>query len=51
MSRDDYRERKARDRARKAQRKAEKKAKRAIGMIPTMFLRRDELPRYKENAR
>jgi hypothetical protein len=29
MSRDDYRERKARDRARKAQRKAEKKAKRA----------------------
>ena len=29
MIRDDYRERKARDRARKAQRKAEKKAKRA----------------------
>lgn len=29
MSRDDYREAKARDRARKAQRKAEKKAKRA----------------------
>ena len=29
MSRDDYREAKARDRARKAQRKAKKKAKRA----------------------
>ncbi len=29
MSRDDYREAKARERARKAQRKAEKKAKRA----------------------
>jgi hypothetical protein len=29
MSRDDYREAKARDRARKEQRKAEKKAKRA----------------------
>ena len=37
MSRDDYREAKARDRARKAQRKAEKKAKRARVALATGY--------------
>lgn len=37
MSRDDYREAKARERARKAQRKAEKKAKRARVALATGY--------------
>ena len=50
MSRDDYRETKARERARKAQRKAEKKAKRARPAFESWEGKRQQIlnPRRKQ---